>query len=77
MGPITVPEREMWRQEEKLTRDQRLLEIFGPGPMSVVEVWSGPVLVQDIWSGLTSVEDVDSPAEAPGGIKPCDYVYGQ
>ena len=50
LGSITVPEWDLQQQEEKLTRDQRLLEIFGPMPTSVGEVWSGPVSVQDIWS---------------------------
>ena len=50
-------ERGLRRGEEKLTREQRLLDIFGSMPTSVGEVWSEPVLVQDIWSGLASVED--------------------
>ena len=37
-----------------------MLEIFGPRPTSVGEVWSGPVSVQGILSVLTSVEDVDT-----------------
>ena len=32
--------------KKELTRDQGMLMIFGPRPMSVGEVWSGPVLVQ-------------------------------
>ena len=63
--------------KKKLTRDQRLLDIFGPRPTSVGEVWLGTVLVQYIWSGSTSVEDVDAPAKVPGGILPCDYVGDQ
>ena len=63
--------------KKQLTRDQHLLEIFGPRPTSVVEAWSGPVSVQGIWSVSTSVEDVDAPTKVPGGIRPCDYVGGQ
>ena len=72
-----MPERELRQREEKLTWDQRLLEILGLRPTSVGEVWSGPVLVQYVWSGLSSVEDFDAPKKVPGGIRPCDYVGGQ
>ena len=61
---------------KQLTRDQRMLEIFGLSPMSVGEVWPGPMSVQDIWSGLISVEDVDAltKVKVPGGLPPCNYV---
>ena len=46
--------------KKQLTWDQRLLEIFGPRPMSVGEFWSGTVSVEDIWSRLMSVEYIHS-----------------
>ena len=39
----------------KLTRDQHMLETFGPMLTSVGEVLLGLVLVHDIWSGSSSV----------------------
>ena len=62
--------------KKELTRDQRMLEIFGSRPTPVGEVWLEPVLIQDICSVLTSVEDVDAPTEVPVGLSPCDYVGG-
>ena len=49
-----------------LTQDQRLLEIFGPIPMYVGEVWLGHVLVHYIWLVLTSVENVDAQIKVLG-----------
>ena len=43
-----------------------MLDIFGPRPTSVGEVWSGAMSVQDIWSGSTSVEDVDTLIKVSG-----------
>ena len=42
-------------RKEELTRDKRLLVIFGPRPTSIEGFWLGPVSVQDIRSGSTSV----------------------
>ena len=64
---ITTLKRELRWREETIDPDQFMLEIFGPRPTSVGEVWSGPVSVQGIWSGLTSVEDVDTPIDVREG----------
>ena len=77
MGPITVPEQDLRRREERID----------PIPGPIDDTWSeaeicwgslvGQVSVQDIWSGSASVKDVDAPTKVPGGLQPCGFVGGR